>query len=139
NRYQEPTAQTAQLEKEAKESIALLGKERVDAAARAAEEDKTRREIESRVADLSQRFTSMAKERLVASHRPPGEVSEEVRKAMEGEKAELARERKFLQRRAIELLDREERVRDREARVDDRDREFAQRSWRRWKLDSPVA
>src|SRR5207245_8273015 len=41
--------------------------------------------------------------------------------------AELARERKFLQRRAIELLDREERVRDREARVDDRDREFGRR------------
>jgi len=126
-RYQEASTRIAQLEKEAKESIAFLEKERAEAAARVTEEDKTRREIESRVADLSQRFTSMAKERLVASHRPPGEVSEEVRKAMEGEKAELARERKFLQRRAIELLDREERVRDREARVDERDREFGRR------------
>src|SRR5881409_1763677 len=126
-RYQAASARIAQLEKEAKESVAVLEKDKAEAATRAAEEDKTRREIESRVADLSQRFTSMAKERLVASHRPPGEVSEEVRKAMEGEKAELARERKFLQRRAIELLDREERVRDREARVDDRDREFGRR------------
>src|SRR5439155_1164080 len=75
----------------------------------------------------TQRQDAVAKRRLVAAHRPPGEVSEEVRKAMEGEKAELARERKFLQRRAIELLDREERVRDREARVDDRDREFGRR------------
>src|SRR5256712_11999320 len=126
-RYQEASTRIAQLEKEAKESVAVLEKERAEAGARAVEEDKTRREIESRVADLSQRFTSMAKERLVASHRPPGEVSEEVRKAMEGEKAELARERKFLQRRSIELLDREDRVRDREARVDERDREFGRR------------
>ncbi len=126
-RYQEASTRIAQLEKEAKDSVAILEKERTEASARAAEDDKTRREIESRVADLSQRFTSMAKERLVASHRPPGEVSEEVRKAMEGEKAELARERKFLQRRAIELLDREERVRDREARVDERDGEFGRR------------
>src|SRR5207245_1612233 len=126
-RYQEASARIAQLEKEAKDSIVFLEKERAETAVRSAEEEKTRREIESRVADLSQRFTSMAKERLVASHRPPGEVSEEVRKAMEGEKAELARERKFLQRRAIELLDREERVRDREARVDERDREFGRR------------
>ena len=126
-RYQEASARIAQLEKDAKDSVVLLEKERAETAARSVEEDKTRREIESRVADLSQRFTSMAKERLVASHRPPGEVSDEVRKAMEGEKAELARERKFLQRRAIELLDREERVRDREARVDERDREFGRR------------
>src|SRR5712691_7010100 len=126
-RYREASTRIAKLEKEAKESVAVLEKERAEAGARAAEEDKTRREIESRVADLSQRFTSMAKERLVASHRPPGEVSEEVRKAMEGEKAELARERKFLQRGASELLDREERVRDREARVDERDREFGRR------------
>src|SRR5207245_7753882 len=98
-RNQEAAAGIAQLEKEAKESVAVLEKQRAEAAARAAEEDKTRREIESRVADLSQRFTSMAKERLVASHRPPGAVSEEVRTAMDGEKAELAREVKFLQRK----------------------------------------
>src|SRR2546428_566875 len=120
-------ARLAQREGGAKDAVALREKERAEAGAGAGEKENTRREIESRVADLSQRFTSMAKERLVASHRPPGEVSEEVRKAMEGEKAELARERKFLQRRAIELLDREERVRDREARVDERDREFGRR------------
>src|SRR2546428_6033614 len=107
--------------------MVFLKKDRAETAVGAGEEEKTRREIESRVADLSQRFTSMAKERLVAPHRPPGEVSDEVRKAMEGEKAELARERKFLQRRAIELLDREARVRDREARVEERDREFGRR------------
>ncbi len=94
---------------------------------RAAEEEKTRREIESRVADLSQRFTSIAKERLVSSHGPGEESSDEVRKAMEGEKAEVARERKFLQRRAIELLDREDRVRDREGHVDEREQDFARR------------
>jgi len=76
---------------------------------------------------LSQRFTSIAKERLVSSHRPAEESSDEVRKAMEGEKAEVARERKFLQRRAIELLDREDRVRDREVHVDEREQDFARR------------
>src|SRR5207247_3298506 len=89
-------------------------------------EEQKRREIDSRVADMSQRFAAMAKERLVASHREPGET-DEVRKTMEGQKEELARERKFLQRRAIELLDREERVRDREAKSDEREHELARR------------
>src|SRR5204863_203325 len=39
-----------------------------------------------------------------------------------------ARERKFLQRRAIELLDREERVRDREAKSDEREHDLARRT-----------
>src|SRR5256712_11838545 len=112
-RYREASARIAQLEKEAKDSVAFLERERAETGARSAEEEKTRREIESRVADLSQRFTSMAKERLVASHRPPREVSDEVRKAKEGGKSELARERKVLQRRAIEHLDREVPGRDR--------------------------
>ncbi len=123
----EASARIAKLEQEAKDAVRALEKERADTTARVAEEEKTRREIESRVADLSQRFTSMAKERLVSSHRPTGEASDEVREAMEGEKAEVARERKFLQRRAIELLDREERVRDRETRIDERERDFVHR------------
>lgn len=126
-RHRDTAFQIAKLEKEAKDAIAALETERVEAATRTAEEEKTRHEIEARVADLSLRFAAMAKERLVASHRPTGE-SDEVRKAMEGEKAELARERKFLQRRAIELLDREERVRDRESKADEREHELARRT-----------
>ncbi|HYT00371.1 MAG TPA: hypothetical protein VEO20_06860 [Thermoplasmata archaeon] len=125
SKYREAIAKNAQLEKAIQDATATLQRERSESSARAAEEEKTRREIETRVAELSQRFAAMAKERLVASHRPTGEVSEEVKKAVEGEKAELTRERKFLQRRAIELLDREERVRDREGRVDERERELA--------------
>ena len=125
-RYREATSQIAKFERETREAVANLEKERVSGAARVAEEEKTRKEIETRVTEMSQRFAAMAKERLVASHRGPGE-SEEVRKTMEGEKGELARERKFLQRRAIELLDREERVRDREAKSDEREHELARR------------
>src|SRR5467141_496885 len=108
------------------DAIAALEKERANANTRLADEERTRKEIEGRVAEMSQRFAAMAKERLVASHREPGET-DDVRKTMEGEKGELARERKFLQRRAIELLDREERVRDREAKSDERDHELARR------------
>src|SRR6267143_1392195 len=125
-RYREATSQIAKFERETREAVANLEKERASGAVRVAEEEKTRKEIETRVAEMSQRFAAMAKERLVASHRGPGE-SEEVRKTMEGEKGELARERKFLQRRAIELLDREERVRDREAKSDEREHELARR------------
>ena len=125
-RYHEATSQIAKFEKETKDAIAALEKERATATTRLADEEKMRKEIESRVADMSQRFAAMAKERLVASHHGPGET-DEVRKTMEGEKGELARERKFLQRRAIELLDREERVRDREAKSDEREHELARR------------
>ncbi len=126
-KYRDAIAENARLAKEAQDAIATLERERAETAAHAAEEEKTRKEIETRVAELSQRFAAMAKERLVASHRPPGEPSDEVRKAVEGDKAELARERKFLQRRAIELLDREERVRDREGRVDESERDLNRR------------
>src|SRR2546426_934090 len=126
-RYREATTQIAKFEKEARDSIAALEKERVNAATRLSDEERMRKEIEGRVADMSQRFAAMAKERIVASHRGPGET-DEVRKAMEGEKGELARERKFLQRRAIELLDREERVRDRESKSDEREHELARRT-----------
>jgi hypothetical protein len=125
-RYREATAQIAKFEREARDAITSLEKERASANTRLADEERTRKEIESRVADMSQRFAAMAKERLVASHREPGEP-DEVRKTMEGEKGELTRERKFLQRRAIELLDREERVRDREAKSDEREHELARR------------
>jgi hypothetical protein len=125
--HREATARIATLEKETKDLVAALENERKGAASKLAEEEKTRREIEGRVADLSQRFAEMAKERLASAHRAPGE-SEEVHKAVEGEKAELAREKKFLQRRAIELLDREERVRDRESKADQREHELARRT-----------
>lgn len=127
-KHREMSERIAQLENDTREAVSTLEKERSEVAARTADEEKTRREIETRVADLSQRFAAMAKERLVASHRPPTEPSDDVRKGMEGEKAELARERKFLQRRAIELLDREERVRDRETKGDERDRELVRRA-----------
>ena len=125
-KYRDAIARISRLEKEATDAVVMLEKERTEAAAHVAEEEKTRREIETRVAELSQRFAAMAKERLVASHRG-GEPSEAVKHAEEGEKAELARERKFLQRRAIDLLDREERVRDREAKIDERQRDLTRR------------
>src|SRR5881396_3330933 len=128
-RFSEASAQIERIQQEDREAVASLEKERKDVAARSVEEEKTRKEIEARVADLSQRFAAMAKERLVASHREPGSPqTDEVRKAHEGEKEELARERKFLQRRAIELLDREERVRDREAKSDEREHDLARRT-----------
>jgi hypothetical protein len=126
-RYQEAEAQIAKFQGQAKEAAATLERERAESVGRVANEEKTRKEIESRVSDLSQRFAAMAKERLVASQKASGET-EDVRKVMEGEKGELARERKFLQRRAIELLDREERVRDREAKADEREHELARRN-----------
>jgi hypothetical protein len=126
-KQREMAERIAQLENDTREAVSTLEKERAEVAARTVDEEKTRREIETRVAELSQRFAAMAKERIVASHRPTAEPSEEVRRGMEGEKAELARERKFLQRRAIELLDREERVRDREAKSDEREKELIRR------------
>jgi hypothetical protein len=129
SRYAEASAQIEKIQREARETMAIVEKERADVKVRSVEEEKTRKEIEARVADLSQRFAAMAKERLVASHREPGATpADEVRKAQEGEKEELARERKFLQRRAIELLDREERVRDREAKSDEREHDLGRRT-----------
>lgn len=125
SRARDAVARVAKFEKEAQEAVATLEKERKEAAARAAAEEKVRQEVEGRVADLSRRVAASAKESIAT--RPPSADAEEIRKAMEGEKAELARERKFLQRRAIELLDREERVRDRETKADDREHELARR------------
>src|SRR2546430_9400387 len=100
-RYREATAQIAKFEREARDAIAALEKERANANTRLADEERTRKEIEGRVADMSQRFAAMAKERLVASQRVPGET-DEVRKTIECEKGELARQRQFLQCPAIE-------------------------------------
>src|SRR2546426_3905504 len=119
-RYREASARIAQLEKEAKDSVAFLERERAETAVRSAEEEKTRREIESRVADLSQRFTSMAKERLVASPRPPREGSDGGRKAVEGGEAEVAREREVLQRRAMGRLGRAAELEAMESRLSGR-------------------
>ena len=80
--------------------------------------------IEGRVQELSQRFAAMAKERLLNSHKPPapsGAPSPAATAELETAKAELAKERKFLQRRAIEMLDREEKVRAREMALDGRE------------------
>src|SRR2546428_5492468 len=123
-RYREATTQIAKFEKEARDSIAALEKERVNAATRLSDEERMRKEIEGPVADMSQRVAAMAKERILADHSGPGE-SDEVRKTMEGEKGELARERKFLQRRANGLWDHEERGRDRASTSDDPDHELA--------------
>src|SRR3989440_9723308 len=71
-RFSEASAQIERIQQEDREAVASLEKEREDVAARSVEEEKTRKEIEARVADLSQRFAAMAKERLVASHREPG-------------------------------------------------------------------
>ena len=125
-KYRDAVGRISELETQAKDAVSALEQARTEAEGRLAEEEKTRREIETRVAELSQRFAAMAKERLVASHRG-GEPTEPVKRVEEGEKAELARERKFLQRRAIELLDREERVRDRETKVEERERSLARR------------
>lgn len=125
-KYREAVDRVSRLEQEAKDAIARAERERAEAASKIAEEEKTRREIESRVGELSQRFAAMAKEKLVSSNRTPV-TSETTKRAADGEKAELLKERKFLQRRAIEMLDREERIRDREAKTEEREREFARR------------
>lgn len=125
-RHRDAVARITKLEKELQDSSATLDKERKEAAKKSADEEKARREMEAKVADLGQQVAAMTKERLNAE--PPAAPSDVVHQATEGEKAELARERKFLQRRAIELLDREERVRDRESKADEREHEVARRS-----------
>src|SRR5256884_1400416 len=71
-RYREATAQIAKFEREARDAIVSLEKERANANTRLADEERTRKEIEGRVADMSQRFAAMAKERLVRAHPAPG-------------------------------------------------------------------
>src|SRR2546429_9353377 len=71
-RYREATAQIAKFEREARDAITAPEKERANANTRLADEERTRKEIEGRVADMSQRFAAMAKERLLASPPAPG-------------------------------------------------------------------
>lgn len=128
-KLREATEQIGQLQAKIADDQKTLEKERADAAARETEAERLRAQIESKVQDLSQKFASMAKERLVNSHRS-GEVAPApaVPDAdLENAKAEVAKERRFLQRRAIDMLDREEKVRGREMAVDARETDLAKR------------
>ncbi|OGS48694.1 MAG: hypothetical protein A3K68_01980 [Euryarchaeota archaeon RBG_16_68_13] len=125
-KYRDAAERAKTLEKDLEASAAALATERALAATREAEAQRTRVEIETRVQELSQRFAAMAKERLVASHRP-AEPTDAAKQAIEMEKASLGKERKFLQRRAIEVLEREEQVRDREAKTQERERALTER------------
>jgi len=120
-RYREAVARIAKLEEDHRQALVTLHKERAEAARQEAEAEKVRAAIESRVQELGARFAAMAKERIVASHKATTEPSDAVKQAIEMEKAQLSKERKFLQRRAIELLDREEQVRDRDMKLTDRE------------------
>jgi len=128
-KYREASDKVQQLEAQANASAEAIAKERTETAAREAEAERMRGAIESRVQELSQRFAAMAKERLVASHRPTPVEGSSGTPPVEPEaaKAELAKERKFLQRRAIEMLDREEKVREREMGLDAREASLAKR------------
>ena len=129
-KYREAVEQTHQLQAKLTDAEKVLEQERADTKAREAEAERLRTAVEARVQELSQRFATMAKERLVNSHKPAAPdaaVPAAAHAATESVQAELAKERKFLQRRAIELLDREEKVRAREAAVDEREAARAKR------------
>ena len=128
-KYREATEQTKQLQGQIAEAEKTLQQERADTATREAEAERLRTTIEARVQELSQRFASMAKERLVNSHKPAeaGPTGVAEGEDQEAAKAELAKERKFLQRRAIEMLDREEKVRAHESALDEREASLASR------------
>jgi uncharacterized protein (DUF3084 family) len=123
-KYREATEKAAALERQAAEAAAAARQERAETEAREAEAERLRAAIEARVQDLSQRFATMAKERLMTSHKPGEESTAPAAAALqeiESTKGELAKERKFLQRRAIEMLDREEKVRSREMALGERE------------------
>ena len=123
-KYRETSDKVRQLEQQSKDAAEAVAKERADTAAREAEAERLRVAIEGRVQELSQRFAAMAKERILNSHKPPapsGAAPPAAMADLETAKAELAKERKFLQRRAIEMLDREEKVRGREMALDGRE------------------
>ena len=128
-KYREAAEQTRQLQDRLMKAEAALEQERSDTKAREAEAERLRGAIEARVQELSQRFATMAKERLVNSHKPAEPVASAPTAGPEPQaaQAELAKERKFLQRRAVELLDREEKVRGRETAVDERGAALAKR------------
>ncbi len=130
SKYREASDKVRQLEQQSKEAADAIARERADAAAREAEAERMRVAIEGRVQELSQRFAAMAKERLVNSHKPPeasGVSSPAATQELETVKSELGKERKFLQRRAIEMLDREEKIRGREMAMEERDMALAKR------------
>lgn len=129
SKYREASEKVRQLEGQAQQTAEAIAEERAETAAREAEAERTRAAIEARVQDLSQKFAAMAKERLVASHRStPAEVPAGAATAdLETAKAQLASERKFLQRRAIEMLDHEEKVREREIALEGREAAAAKR------------
>lgn len=126
-RYRDASERIRVLESQIQDSLGNLERERQANSTRFADEERMRAAIEARVQDLSQRFAQMAKERLVASHRPAEGPPPAPQKEVEAAKAEAAKERKFLQRRAIEMLDREERARDREAKFEEREKSLAKR------------
>jgi uncharacterized protein (DUF3084 family) len=113
-KYREASEQLRDAERKHQEVLEGIERERKDFAVREAEQEKLRSAIEVRVQELSQRFAQMAKERLMTSHEPGPPVAE-------ADHAQVQKERKFLQRRAIELLDREERVRDQEMKLAERE------------------
>ncbi len=122
-KYRDASEQVRQAQAQLAEAQKTLEKERADTAAREEDAERLRGQIEARVQDLTQRFATMAKERLVNSHKPaeaPAVLPSEGANA-DAAKAELAKERRFLQRRAIEMLDREEKVRAREIGVQERE------------------
>lgn len=122
-KYRDTTEQIRGLQGKLAEAQRQLQEEQSASAAREADAERMRATIEARVQELSQRFATMAKERLVSSHKPAAEGHTPAAPTAESEaaKAELAKERKFLQRRAIEMLDREEKVRGREMALDERE------------------
>lgn len=120
-KYREAADRTAKLEAAHKEALETLERERAETARRVADAERAREQVEARVADLSQRFATMAKDRLVMSHKAQEEPSGAVKQAIDLEKAQLAKERKFLQKRAIEILDQAEQTRDRETKFEERD------------------
>jgi hypothetical protein len=129
-KYRDASEKAAALERQAADAAAALEKERTETKAREAEAERLRTAIEARVQDLSQRFATMAKERLMNSHRPGEESTAPaaaVLQEIESAKGELAKERKFLQRRAIEMLDREEKVRGREMALGEREATLTKR------------
>ncbi len=129
-KYRETVEQTRQLQAKVTEAEKALEQERADTRTREAEAERLRSAVEARVQELGQRFAAMAKERLVNSHRPAGSATAAPAATgaeTESVRTELSKERKFLQRRAIELLDREEKVRAREAAADEREAVLAKR------------
>ncbi len=128
-KYRDATARVAHLQEQLAESEKVLQKERADVAAREADAERLRVQIEARVQDLTQRFATMAKERLVNSHKPSETAAPAAAPGPEADaaKAEVAKERRFLQRRAIEMLDREEKVRAREMALDEREASLGRR------------